>query len=145
MGFNGEKDTILEPHWVNASMIERNMNENQMANFGKAEYHLIHGNNDDNVHFLSAAQMEKALDSQGIDFDNFVSFTTFEPFLRHQFVCFLIDLFITHILSSMPMKIIVSDQQKLLISTFTETSLLESSNLGATNGMETVTLLLKHA
>ena len=77
MGFNGEKDTILEPHWVNASMIERNMNENQMANFGKAEYHLIHGNNDDNVHFLSAAQMEKALVSQGIDFENFVSEPTF--------------------------------------------------------------------
>ena len=77
MGFNGEKDTILEPHWVNASMIERNMNENQMANFGKAEYHLIHGNNDDNVHFLSAAQMEKALVSQGIDFENFVSIVNF--------------------------------------------------------------------
>ena len=73
MGFTGEKDTILEPHWVNASMIERNMNENKLANFGKAEYHLIHGNNDDNVHFLSAAQMEKALVSQGIDFENFVS------------------------------------------------------------------------
>ena len=81
MGFNGEKDTILEPHWVNASMIERNMNENQMANFGKAEYHLIHGNNDDNVHFLSAAQMEKALVSQGIDFENFVSITAFVALL----------------------------------------------------------------
>ena len=84
MGFNGEKDTILEPHWVNASMIERNMNENQMANFGKAEYHLIHGNNDDNVHFLSAAQMEKALVSQGIDFDNFVSITAFDPYFYSQ-------------------------------------------------------------
>jgi dipeptidyl aminopeptidase/acylaminoacyl peptidase len=31
---------------------------------------LIHGSNDDNVHFLSAAQMEKALVSEGIDFDN---------------------------------------------------------------------------
>ena len=141
MGFNGEKDTILEPHWVNASMIERNMNENQMANFGKAEYHLIHGNNDDNVHFLSAAQMEKALVSQGIDFENFVSITAFVALLSS---CMFFYFFITHILSSMPMKIIVSDQQKLLISTFTETSLLESSNHGATNGMETVTLLLKH-
>ena len=79
MGFTGEKDTILEPHWVNASMIERNMNENKLANFGKAEYHLIHGNNDDNVHFLSAAQMEKALVSQGIDFENFVSNLTVGP------------------------------------------------------------------
>ena len=43
------------------------------------------------------------------------------------------------------MKITVSDQLKLLTSMFTETSLLESSNHGATNGMETVTLQLKHA
>ena len=44
-----------------------------MEGFTKAEYHLIHGTNDDNVHFQSAAQMEKALVAHGIDFDNFVS------------------------------------------------------------------------
>merc|ERR1719419_2060760 len=71
MGFNGVKDGILEPHWINSSMVERNMNENKLAKFREAEYHLIHGTNDDNVHFLSAAQMEKALVSQGIDFENF--------------------------------------------------------------------------
>ena len=30
MGWTGEKDEILEPHWVNCSMIERYINENQM-------------------------------------------------------------------------------------------------------------------
>ena len=73
MGWTGEKDEILEPHWVNCSMIERYINENDMEGFTKAEYHLIHGTNDDNVHFQSAAQMEKALVAHGIDFDNFVS------------------------------------------------------------------------
>ena len=101
MGFTGEKDTILEPHWVNASMIERNMNENKLANFGKAEYHLIHGNNDDNVHFLSAAQMEKALVSQGIDFDNFVSLFT------SLFTCLFHNQNTDYIFSSMLTKIIV--------------------------------------
>merc|ERR1712113_340385 len=52
-------------------MIERYINENQMQGFTKAEYHLIHGTNDDNVHFQSAAQMEKALVAHGIDFENF--------------------------------------------------------------------------
>ena len=45
--------------------------------------------------------------------------------------------------SSMLMKITVLDQPKLFKSTFTETLLLESSNHGAINGMETVTLLLE--
>ena len=76
MGFTGkDNELITDPHWKNSSMIERNYNENKFANFGKAEYHLIHGTNDDNVHFLSAVQMEKGLVSQGIDFDNFVSFS----------------------------------------------------------------------
>ena len=76
MGFTGETNELInDPHWKNSSMIERNYNENKFANFGKAEYHLIHGTNDDNVHFLSAVQMEKGLVSQGIDFDNFVSFS----------------------------------------------------------------------
>ena len=43
------------------------------------------------------------------------------------------------------MKITVFDQPQLFESMFIETSLLESSNHGAINGMETVTLLLKHA
>lgn len=72
MGFTGaENELINDPHWKNSSMIERNYIENNFANFGKAEYHLIHGTNDDNVHFLSAVQMEKGLVSAGIDFDNF--------------------------------------------------------------------------
>ena len=33
MGFEGTTDFIYEPHWVNASMIERNMNENGLAKF----------------------------------------------------------------------------------------------------------------
>ena len=74
MGFTGvENELINDPHWKNSSMIERNYIENNFANFGKAEYHLIHGTNDDNVHFLSAVQMEKGLVSAGIDFNNFVS------------------------------------------------------------------------
>ena len=75
MGWTGVRDEIFEPHWINASMIERSLNENGLENFRQAEYHLIHGSNDDNVHFLSAAQMEKALVSQGIDFENMVSNT----------------------------------------------------------------------
>jgi len=74
MGFTGvENELINDPHWANSSMIERNYIENKFAKFAEAEFHLIHGTNDDNVHFLSAVQMEKGLVSEGIDFDNFVS------------------------------------------------------------------------
>ncbi len=54
-------------------MIERPILENEMEHFDGGNYHLIHGTNDDNVQFLSAARMQKALVSRGIDFDNFVS------------------------------------------------------------------------
>jgi len=67
-GIDGEQQ---EMHWKNASMIERPILENEMEKFRLAEYNLIHGTNDDNVHFISAAQMEKALVGRGIDFDNF--------------------------------------------------------------------------
>lgn len=73
-GIDGEQQ---EMHWKNASMIERPILENDMEKFRLAEYNLIHGTNDDNVHFISAAQMEKALVGRGIDFDNFVSFEKF--------------------------------------------------------------------
>lgn len=63
----------FKPHWKNASMIERPILENDMKHFDGGNYHLIHGTNDDNVQFLSAARMQKALVSRGIDFDNFVS------------------------------------------------------------------------
>ena len=43
----------------------------------------------------------------------------------------------------MLMKTTVLDQPQLFESTFIETLSLESSNHGAINGMETVTLLLK--
>ena len=72
MGWSGSKDEIFQVHFINGSMIERNFNENKFEKFRDSEYHLIHGTNDDNVQFLSAAQMEKALVSQGIEFDNMV-------------------------------------------------------------------------
>merc|ERR1719337_537176 len=71
MDYTGADEEYLQHHWVNASMIERPILENEMEKFREAEYHLIHGTNDDNVHFISAAQMEKALVSRGIDFENF--------------------------------------------------------------------------
>jgi hypothetical protein len=71
MDYTGETDEILLPHWKNASMIERPILENDMKHFDGGNYHLIHGTNDDNVQFLSAARMQKALVSRGIDFDNF--------------------------------------------------------------------------
>ena len=54
-------------------MIERPYNENEMANFKDAEYSIIHGTNDDNVHFLHSTQMQKRLAGLGIDFDSGVS------------------------------------------------------------------------
>ena len=54
-------------------MIDRPILENDMEFFRNTEYHLIHGTNDDNVHFLSAARMTKELTKRGIEFDNFVS------------------------------------------------------------------------
>ncbi|CAG5099345.1 Oidioi.mRNA.OKI2018_I69.XSR.g16466.t1.cds [Oikopleura dioica] len=71
MDYTGEADEIMQPHWKNASMIERPILENEMQHFDGGNYHLIHGTNDDNVQFLSAARMEKALVERGIDFDNF--------------------------------------------------------------------------
>lgn len=71
MDYTGVENEELQMHWVNASMIERPINENDMTYFRNTSYNLIHGTNDDNVHFISAAQMEKALVSRGIDFDNF--------------------------------------------------------------------------
>lgn len=71
MDYTGDDDELTQMSWVNASMIERPINENEMEKFREAEYNLIHGTNDDNVHFISAAQMEKALVGRGIDFDNF--------------------------------------------------------------------------
>jgi len=71
MDYTGVTDEILQPHWKNASMIERPILENDMEHFNGGNYHLIHGTNDDNVQFLSAARMQKALVSRGIDFDNF--------------------------------------------------------------------------
>jgi hypothetical protein len=35
MGWTGKKNEIFEPHWINASMIERNMNENKLEKFRK--------------------------------------------------------------------------------------------------------------
>lgn len=71
MDFTGEPDEILSPHWKNCSMIDRPILENDMEFFRDVEYHLIHGTNDDNVHFLSAARMTKELTKRGIEFDNF--------------------------------------------------------------------------
>ena len=53
-------------------MIDRPILENDMEFFRDTEYHLIHGTNDDNVHFLFAARMTKELTKRGIEFDNFV-------------------------------------------------------------------------
>ena len=51
-------------------MIDRPYNENLMENFKEAEYSIIHGTNDDNVHFLHSTQMQKRLTGLGIDFDS---------------------------------------------------------------------------
>ncbi|CAK8673557.1 unnamed protein product [Clavelina lepadiformis] len=42
-----------------------------LTNFKNSNYVLIHGTADDNVHFQSAAQMEKALVEADVDFDDF--------------------------------------------------------------------------
>ena len=73
MGYRGVPGEIGEPHWFNSSMVDHTMEVNQMKYFRNTTYTVIHGMNDDNVHFLNSAQMEKALVSVGIDFKAFVS------------------------------------------------------------------------
>ena len=54
-------------------MWQRSINENEMENFKKAQYSIIHGTNDDNVHFMHSTQMQKALAKRGIQYDSAVS------------------------------------------------------------------------
>ena len=44
-----------------------------MKNFRDVGYTIIHGTNDDNVHFQNAAIMQKELVNRGIDFEAYVS------------------------------------------------------------------------
>ena len=73
MDYRGVENEIGEKHWFNSSMVDHTMSQNQMKYFRNASYNLIHGMNDDNVHFINSAAMEKALVSVGIDFTAFVS------------------------------------------------------------------------
>ena len=73
MDYRGVPGEIGEPHWFNSSMYDHMMAVNEMKYFRNATYTVIHGMNDDNVHFLNSARMEKALVSVGIDFKTFVS------------------------------------------------------------------------
>ncbi|XP_078489096.1 prolyl endopeptidase FAP-like [Ciona intestinalis] len=73
--------------WYDAMYAERYMGElttnvigyekasivrgHDLNNFKNASYTLIHGTADDNVHFQSAAEMEKALVEHDVDFDDF--------------------------------------------------------------------------
>lgn len=58
-----------------ASIIEGH----DINNFKNSWYVLIHGTADDNVHFQSAAEMEKALVAADVDFDDFVSWLLTKP------------------------------------------------------------------
>ena len=73
MDYRGEENEIGQKHWFNSSMIDHLMEVNEMKYFRNVTYNLIHGMNDDNVHFAISAAMEKALVSVGIDFNAFVS------------------------------------------------------------------------
>ena len=74
MDFQGVEKELLQPHWVNQSMIQRPLLESNMTYFRDADYSIIHGTNDDNVHFMHSTQMQKTLTKLGIDFDSSVCY-----------------------------------------------------------------------
>ena len=64
---------IGQPHWVNSSMVEQTIRGDRIQNFANVSYTMIHGMNDDNVHFKTSADMQKLLSKNDIEFDAIVS------------------------------------------------------------------------